>query len=291
MAGERIGLIGLGLLGTALAERFLRAGFVVVGFDVAEERRQALVAHGGESVAAVGTVFASCARVVLSLPTTSVVESVLQAANDQLRPGLLILDTTTGEPEATAALGARLVRDDVHYLDTTVAGSSEQVRNGEALVLVGGEAAACALCRDVLEAFAREWFHLGPWGSGARMKLVVNLVLGLNRAVLAEGLAYARASGLDPGEALRILQLSPAASTVMRTKGPKMLAQDYQPQARLSQHLKDVRLILAAAARVGAHVPLSRLHERLLSQAEAAGCGDLDNAAIFKAYAEGHVES
>lgn len=291
MTTPRIGLIGLGLLGSAIAERLHQAHFTVLGFDLDASRRQALAAQGGEVASSADAVLASCPRVLLSLPTSNVVDEVIGAGQAQLRPGLTILDTTTGEPEATAALGARLASAGVRYLDATVAGSSEQMRKGEALVLVGGDATACADNRDLLDSLSRAWFHLGTWGSGARMKLVVNLVLGLHRAVLAEGLAFAQACGVDPAEALRILQLSPAASTVMQTKGPKMLAQDFQPQARLSQHLKDVRLILAAAARVQTAVPVSRLHERLLAQAEAAGFGELDNSAIFKAYREGHVES
>jgi 3-hydroxyisobutyrate dehydrogenase-like beta-hydroxyacid dehydrogenase len=172
----------------------------------------------------------------------------------------------------------------VPYLDATVAGSSEQVRAGEAVVLLGGDRAAGAACVDLFACFAREWFHLGPWGSGARMKLVVNLVLGLHRAALAEGLAFARACGLDLPETLRVLRAGPARSQVMDTKGRKMIEGDFTPQARLSQHLKDVRLILAEAGRVGARVPLSLLHAELLGRLEAAGWGEEDNAAVFRAF-------
>jgi 3-hydroxyisobutyrate dehydrogenase-like beta-hydroxyacid dehydrogenase len=116
------------------------------------------------------------------------------------------------------------------------------------------------------------------------MKLVFNLVLGLNRAALAEGLAFANACGLDPAEALRVLRSGVAYSRVMETKGPKMVGHDFRPQARLSQHLKDVRLILAEARRAGAAVPLSELHRALLERLEAAGLGDADNAAIIRAF-------
>ena len=116
------------------------------------------------------------------------------------------------------------------------------------------------------------------------MKLVVNLVLGLNRAALAEGLAFARACGFNPADALKILAAGPAYSRAMDTKGRKMLEHDFTPQARLSQHLKDVRLILAAGASTGARLPLSEVHRRLLEQVERAGFGDADNSAILKAY-------
>ena len=116
------------------------------------------------------------------------------------------------------------------------------------------------------------------------MKLVSNLVLGLNRAALAEGLVFAQALGLDAEAALEVLLNSMAYSRTMDTKGRKMIAGDFRTQARLSQHLKDVRLILAAAAEAGQVLPLSETHRRLLETAEAAGFGDADNSAVVRAF-------
>lgn len=119
------------------------------------------------------------------------------------------------------------------------------------------------------------------------MKLVVNLVLGLNRAILAEGLMFAQACGIDPSVALEVLEAGPAFSRVMETKGPKMLARDFSPHARLHQHLKDVRLILAAAERNNANIPLSTLHSSLLESLDLHGFGSEDNAAILRAFEKG----
>ena len=116
------------------------------------------------------------------------------------------------------------------------------------------------------------------------MKLVVNLVLGLNRAVLAEGLSFARKTGVSPERALEILKCSAAYSRVMDTKGRKMLRSDFKPQARLSQHLKDVRLILSFGKKFGAKLPLSAQHRKLLELVDTAGGGDLDNSAIIQAF-------
>ena len=127
-------------------------------------------------------------------------------------------------------------------------------------------------------------YHVGPCGSGIRMKLVFNLVLGLNRAVLAESLAFASRYGLSSRQALEILKVGPSYSRVMDTKGPKMLRRDFEPEARLSQHLKDVRLILAAGESCGAKLPLSELHSRLLADAERLGFGAADNSAIFESF-------
>src|SRR5262249_26787594 len=156
--------------------------------------------------------------------------------------GLQIVDTTTGDPERTAALGAALSHKGVHYLDATVSGSSEAVRKGEAVLMVGGEQRVSEACADLFSCLARSWYYLGPWGSGARMKLAVNLVLGLNRLALAEGLAFARAEGLDLPTTLHVLQDGAAYSRVMDAKGRKMIERNFTPQAKLSQHLKDVRL-------------------------------------------------
>ena len=150
--------------------------------------------------------------------------------------------------------------------------------------MAGGTRDAFDRSSDIFSALATRSFYLGPCGSGARMKLVLNLVLGLNRAVLAEGLAFARATGVDAATALEVLKAGPAYSRAMDAKGSKMLTGDFSVEARLSQHLKDVRLILATAAESGALTPLSELHRKLLEQVEAEGYGDADNSAIIKAF-------
>lgn len=281
---RQIGIIGLGLVGTAIAQRLLRGGTSVIGFDLADLRREGLELAGGRAVDSALAVAQACDLVVLSLPNSDVVGGVIDELQPALRAGMTIVDTTTGDPEAAAAVGARLAESGVQYLDATIVGSSAQVSDGQVVVMVGGEVEALDAARAVLEAFASQTFHVGPWGAGSRMKLVVNLVLGLNRAVLAEGITLARALGVDPERALDVLRASAAYSRVMDTKGPKMLAEDFAPQARLAQHLKDVQLMLAAAERTGTDLPLSLLHRELLERVVAAGDGDLDNSAIIRAF-------
>jgi 2-hydroxy-3-oxopropionate reductase len=220
----------------------------------------------------------------LCLPHSGVTAQVLEEIEPQLAPGALVIDTTTGEPGEMEAFGARLASRQVDYADATVAGSSGQVRKGEAIVMAGAEAHVYASCLPLLQAVAPRCFHVGPCGAGARIKLVVNLVLGLNRAVLAEGLAYAEACGVDPALALEVLKASPAYSRAMDVKGARMLTGDYEPEARLRQHHKDVRLILEQAREHGARVPFSRLHDLLLAEAEDRGLGDRDNAAIREVF-------
>jgi 3-hydroxyisobutyrate dehydrogenase-like beta-hydroxyacid dehydrogenase len=284
MNGRPVGLVGVGLVGAALAERFLAAGFDVIGFDRDPERCRLLARLGGQAATSVGDVGSSCQRVVLSLPDSAAVEAVVAEFAAGRPDDLQIIDTTTGDPHRTAALGEKLQQQGIQYLDATITGSSDQVRSSEAVVLVGGERPFAESCADLFGSFAREWIYLGPCGSGATMKLVVNLVLGLNRAALAEGLALARACGLDLDLTLRVLQAGAAYSRVMDSKGRKMIEGDFRPQARLSQHLKDVRLILSLAQSVGARTPLSTVHRELLERAEAAGRGADDNSAIIQAF-------
>lgn len=286
MPQPRIGLIGVGLLGTALAERMLAANLGVFAFDLDPARRQPLEQLGGRFAADAQEVGGGCQTIVLCLPDSAIVARAIDGLADSLRAGALLIDATTGDPAATAALAARLQQREIDYVDATIAGSSEQARRGEAVVIVGGESAAVAKAEAVLQSWSDHRFHVGPPGSGARLKLVVNLVLGLNRAVLAEGLSLAIACGIDAAQALEVLKATPAYSAAMDSKGPKMVAGDFTPVARLAQHLKDVRLIRGLAMEHAASTPLSDVHEQLLLKAVELGLGDADNSAIIRAFGQ-----
>jgi len=201
-----------------------------------------------------------------------------------LPSGATVIDTTTGDPLRQANTGSLLAERGIAYLDATVGGSSRHVREGIAVVMAGGDAEAFDACRDLFASFSSQAIHVGECGSGSKMKLVVNLVLGLNRAALAEGLALARGFDLEPGLALQCLQAGPAWSRAMDDKGAKMIEGRFEPQARLSQHLKDVKLILEAGRESGVRLPLSRLHREVLEAVEAAGFGEDDNSAVIRAW-------
>lgn len=279
-----LGVIGLGLLGSALAERALGGGLAVVGYDLVDERRTNLARLGGEAAPSFPDVAARCRRLLLVLPHDGVSRVVLESLADVLTSDHVVLDATTGDADATAELGRMLAERGVAYLDTTVSGSSEQARRGEALLMVGGSPEAFERCRDLFDVLSKQTLHVGPCGNGAKMKLVTNLVLGLNRAALAEGFVLAEILGLDPSQTLAVLQASAAYSKAMDAKGEKMITGDFAPQAKLSQHLKDVRLMLAAAARTGRNLPLSDAHRKLLELAESLGLGEADNSAIVRAF-------
>ena len=145
-------------------------------------------------------------------------------------------------------------------------------------MFVGGDSSAC---EDLLAAISARRIPVGPAGMGARAKLAINLVLGLNRAALAEGMAFAESVGIGRRQFLEMYRASPAASPAALAKGEKMVTGDYGPESRIRQHLKDVQHIRRYARTA---LPLTTAHEELLNDAVAAGNGDLDNAAIILQY-------
>ena len=148
--------------------------------------------------------------------------------------------------------------------------------------MVGGDATAFTACQTLLDTVSDKVFYLGPSGSGSNAKLASNLILGLNRLALAEGLVLAEKLGLDLTRFLELLKQTPAYSRAMDIKGQKMIDRDFAPDSRIRQHLKDVRLILQHAEKHGQELPLANVHLDVLQRALAAGDGDLDNAAVIR---------
>jgi 3-hydroxyisobutyrate dehydrogenase-like beta-hydroxyacid dehydrogenase len=246
---EVIGLFGVGLLGSAIAARLTAGGVPWIGYDPA---RPDLAPNPEAVLAQAGTL-------ILCLPNSSATAQLLPSL-----AGKTVIDTTTGDPAEMAAFALRHPR----YLDVTIGGSSAHLRAGQAILMAGATHADFEANRALLQIISNQIHHCGPPGSGAQMKLVFNLVLGLNRAALAEGLAFAERCGIDGEKALAVLQSGPAASVIMERKGPKMLAREYSPEARLAQHHKDVRLIQQEAARHRLTLPLTNAHDAILSAAE-----------------------
>lgn len=280
---KTIGMIGLGLLGGGLARRLLNQGWDVCGWDLDEQRRR-LFADSDVRIIPAADLIGHCDRVLLSLPTSDVVATVLEQCSSAFAAGRIVVDTTTGVPQEMIEHQRRLLQHGVDYVEATIAGSSVQAEQGRAVVFLGGDTETVLKVAPVIDSIAEQSFHLGPVGSASRFKLVHNLLLGLNRAVLAEGLSFAEALGFDPAETLRILQQTPAVSAVMETKGAKMVARDWSAQAKLSQHLKDVGLIIDQATGAGVKLPLSEQHRQLLEQAVELGFGEADNSAVLEAF-------
>jgi len=281
----KIGLVGLGLVGTAMAERLLTEQFEVVGFDIDSKKCEHLEQLGGKAVSNPAQVAEQADRVVLSLPDTEVVVQVVEGPGGILKAKALpryIIDTTTGDPEETAALAKRLAKQGIYFLDAPFSGSSRQVRDKEIVFIVGGDKTAFEECKDIFDALGEKVFYVGESGNGSKAKLASNLILGLNRLALAEGLVFASKLGLDPRAFLELLKVTPAYSAAMDVKGKKMLDGDFTAQARLRQHHKDVSVILKYAEKVEQELPLSKVHLDVLEKAIEAGDGDLDNSAVIR---------
>ncbi len=287
MSDKNIGLIGLGLLGKALAQRLIDGGYRVCGYDIDEGAREAAGSLGVAVLSSPEAVATCCTSILLSLPHSEVRSELLFGDSNwaaSLTEGTLLLDTTTGRAEDLERDAERLRALDVYLIDVCVLASSAQVGNKDAVLLVGDSEGRAVGYAPIIQCFARRIFYLGKPGDGCRMKLVANQVVGLHRLVLAEALGLADHVGLDPEVTLAVLQSGLAASAVMATKGRKMLDRDFEPVARVAQHAKDVDLILELGDQSGAKLPLSRLHQEILQGLIQDGFGGEDNSAVIRAF-------
>lgn len=283
--GTPVGIVGLGLVGLAVAHRLLRAGHALRGFDLRPEARDAFAGLGATACASVREVGAACTTVVLAVFDSSDVLAVTEGPDGLLGPAHAVralVDCSTGSPEVLASLAVRLRERGIDFVEAPLSGSSAQIQAGEATQLLGGEADAIERCRPVLEAISPQRVHIGAAGMAARAKLATNLVLGLNRAVLAEGMAFAESLGIAPAAFLQLVLATPARSAAAEAKGPLMVAGRFEPQSRIRQHLKDVMLMLEAARAAGQPLPLAQAHAEMMRRAIEAGDGDLDNAGILR---------
>lgn len=278
-----IGVIGLGLIGTSLAKRLLGAGFTVHGFDIDAKRTANLGALGGVAAASAHEVGERCDIVVLAVFDTAQVIDVLEGA-DGMHPhaGQVIVCTTTCDPDPIVELNARVSANGVRFLEVPLSGNSHQIALGNGIALVGGDRAVMDAITPALAAMSKQQFHLGPVGSGGRAKLAVNLIGGLNRAVLAEGLAFAERMGLDLPAFLEVLKSSAVYSRAMDTRGEKMVKSDFTPHAWVHQSVKDFKLMHTMAERVGQALPLATVYSELIESCVAHGEGELDNSAIIQ---------
>ena len=282
---DYIGLIGIGLVGSAMAESLIASGFKIIGFDIDPSKCEQLKKLGGAAVNSAAQVAEQTERIILSLPDSDAVFQVVEGSGGILeakKTPKYIIDTTTGEPDKTAALAQRLAGQDIYFLDAPFSGSSQQVKHKEVVFMVGGDKTAYEKCMDIFNSLGAKKFYLGVSGNGSKAKLAGNLVLGLNRLALAEGLVFAAKLGLEPKAFLELLKVTPAYSAAMDVKGKKMLEGDFTPQARLRQHHKDVSIILKYAENLKQELPLSKIHKEVLEKAITAGDGDLDNSAVIK---------
>ncbi len=285
---DPVGVIGTGLMGTACTRRLLAAGHQVMGYDVDARTLEKFCETGGRAARSVAEMVHACRQIVLAVFNTDQVEDTIEGSQGLLAvlpadaAPLTVMCVTTCDPDRIAALAARIPANRLHFVESPVSGTSDQTARGDALGLIGGNPGAADEARDILDAICPRRRHLGAAGNGGRAKLAINLILGVNRAALSEGLAFAERMGLDPAAFLAVARESAAYSQIMDVKGKKMIDGDFAPHGKITQTLKDFSLMLELATRLGQQLPLAQTHVDLLRGCVAHGEGDLDNSIVIQ---------
>jgi len=276
---ERIGIFGLGLIGTAIAERLLASGFSIHGHDPNTARQAHLASVGGVPVAPseVWKADLIVAAVFDTDQLTNVIKDAPQHAD------ACLISVSTCDPERMMELAEIAALKGIGLIEAPISGTSRDLAKGQVIFLVAGHSDVAKKFDPFFEKLSRAHFYVGAIGNGNRTKLAINLILGLNRAALAEGLVFARAIGLDPVDFLELAKQSAAASAVMAGKGATMVKRDFTPTGRITQSAKDFSLILEAAMNVSQNLPFARTYEAMMQDCLNNDEGDFDNAAILLA--------
>jgi putative dehydrogenase len=283
-----VGIIGAGLMGSACARRLAAAGHSVIAYDIDPGKAAAIATAGIRAAASTAELLTRCRAIVLAVFNTDQVEATLEGP-DGLASGvpadtddLPVICVSTCDPDRISSLADRLTSTKIRFIEMPVSGTSEQTARGDALGLVGGDPAAAESVKDVLDAICPRRHHLGATGNGGRAKLAINLILGINRAALAEGLVFAERMGLPLTPFLAVARDSAAYSQIMDVKGDKMIAGDFTPHGKIAQTLKDFSLMLEVAGKLGQQLPLATTYTNIVEGNMKAGEAELDNAAVIR---------
>ena len=279
-----VGVVGLGLLGHAVATRLRGAGHAVVGYDIVPACVERLVATGGTAAKSAAEVAAGAEVVCTLLPSLGAVEAAILGADGVVagaRPGQPICQMSTISPTLTERLARETAARGLVFLDCPISGTSGMVARGNGVIFVGGERSAYERWRPLLESILPSAVHVGTAGQAMLLKLVANLLVALNSASVAEALTMAQRGGLDPQMVLDVLKTGAGTSRMLDVRGPMMVAGEFPAQMKLELFMKDLHLIQEAAGSVGARLPLTDVAERLYAAAQAAGHGGEDLAVVI----------
>lgn len=286
MESNRIAVVGLGLMGSRMATRFIEAGFGLRGYDTDPDRMAEFVAAGGEPAGSPAETIEGCWAAVLSLPNSDISRRVCLGDGGIASTGaspLIVFDTTTGRPQDAVDIAEELAEVGVTYCDATLSGNGSLAEQGQLVVMVGGPADAYGRGKPIFEAIGRSHHHVGPAGSGSRMKLIVNHMLMIHRMALGEALVVAELSDMELATTFEVLHDSFAYSKAMDLWGQRMVEANHQePLSRIRQSHKDSRLIVEHGLERGAPLDLVSVVREALAEAESTGLGDLDNSALIE---------
>lgn len=282
---ETVGIVGMGLMGQAFIHHLLESGFKVQGHDISERSMARLHERGGTPVDSPAAAARGARWLITSLPNSEIVREVVLGANgvaEGAGRGLIVADTSTSRPEDSEKLGAELAGRGIRFLDACVSGTSAMAWKKDLVVIAGGTADDFEAAKPLFAGFSRAAYHMGPVGSGALTKLIINLVLFGNRLALAEALVLGMKAGMAGESLLRVLQDGACSSKTMVDKGPKMLDGDYTPEGQVKISLKDARLALEQGTRLGAPMFVGSLWTQIQQAAYQQGLADMDSVAFIE---------
>jgi 3-hydroxyisobutyrate dehydrogenase-like beta-hydroxyacid dehydrogenase len=284
---DRVGVVGLGVMGRPMAANLLAAGFRVTVHNRSPGPVAELVAKGAAAGESPADVARRSDAVITMVPDTPDVEAVLfgtAGVAEGSAPGSAVVDMSTISPAATERFAVRLAERGVEMLDAPVSGGEKGAIAGTLAIMVGGKAEVFARCRPVLDALGTHVVHMGPCGNGQRTKLVNQVIGGLHLVALAEGLAFAREAGLDVERVLEIVSRGAAGSWMLSNLGPRALAGDFAPGFTIRLQRKDLELAERAMRGMAVHFPGTALTLDLFRRAERSGLGDQGTQGLVNLY-------
>lgn len=283
---ERVGFIGLGIMGGGMAGKLLDAGHDVVVHNRTAERMRPLADRGAATAGSPRELAMAADVIITCVSDTPDVDHVLFGPDgvvSGVRPGTLVIDMSTISPAATRLFATRLADRDVGYLDAPVSGGSEGAALGTLSIMVGGAEDDLARARPYLLAMGSKITHVGPVGAGQTCKLVNQILVVVTMLGVAEGLLLAEAGGLDLGKAIEAVSGGAAGSWMLSNRAPQVIRRDWSPGFTVDLQQKDLRLVLETADAAGVPMLGTGLVSQLYRTLQQAGEGGDGNHALVKA--------
>ena len=275
-------MIGLGIMGLAIAEHLVAAGVSITGTDIVAARRRMLSQAGGRAETSVAKVCPHAKVFLLSLPSSAALESVTDELCKGAARGSIVIETSTLPIPDKQTACDRLKAKGIVMLDCPLSGTGSQAKTKDLVVYASGDPSAYRKVAPLFELFAREHHHVGPFGDGMKVKMLANMLVAIHNVAAAEALTLARASGLDVSQVLGLLRTGAGGSRMLDIRGPKMLDADYSPLMRLELWQKDMSIISEFARSQNFPGFLFSASVQLYAAAMAEGHVDADSSVVCK---------
>jgi putative dehydrogenase len=280
---KSVGIIGLGIMGGAIARNLIERGWHVVGFDIDAERRAELGQMKGKVAADVGQVTHDAPIIMTSLPTPAAAEKVAQEIAGSGQSTKIVVELSTLSLADKRRFQAILQQAGHIALDCPLSGTGAQAKLRDLVVYASGDSQAIASCMGLFADFARWSADLGTFGNGSKMKFIANHLVAINNVATAEAMLLAECAGLDPGKVIEAVGPGAGGSRMFQLRAPMMAEGRYEPATmKVSTWKKDMAIIAEFAAEVGCTIPLFALTQPVYSAALSMGFGDQDTAAVFE---------